>query len=130
MIREGLTFDDVLLVPQHSTVKSRSDVDITVNWGGLRFEHPIIPANMKTVTGKEMALEIIKSGGLAILHRFMFIDKQITIAQSIVNLGATSHFAVSVGVKSNDKEYVEVFYEAGVRIICVDVAHGDSQQCI
>lgn len=130
MIREGLTFDDVLLVPQHSDVESRSKVDISVKWGALHFEHPIIPANMKTVTGQEMALQVIKSGGLAILHRFMEPKEQLLIASEAFDNHGNEHFAVSVGVKPSDKEMVTRFWHAGVRIVCIDIAHGDSTQCI
>lgn len=131
MIREGLTFDDVLLVPQHSTVKSRStDVDISVNWGCLHFSHPIAPANMKTVIGREMALQIIKGGGLAILHRFMDESEQLRIAHEVFDDHGNEGFATSVGVKPNDREMTSLFYKAGVRIICVDVAHGDSKHCV
>ena len=129
MIREGLTFDDVLLVPQHSTVKSRSDVDISVKWGCLHFEHPIIPANMKTVTGEEMALHIIKSGGLAILHRFMPDKEQIQTANDLVENHGNENFAVSIGIKPSDREMVTHFRNVGVRIVCIDVAHGDTDQC-
>ena len=131
MILEGLTFDDVMLVPRHSDVKSRStDVDISVNFGACHFEHPIIPANMKTVTGQEMALHIIKSGGLAILHRFMDAKEQFMIAEDIVDDHGNEHFAVSVGVKANDREMVSQFWRCGVRIVCIDVAHGDSELCV
>ncbi len=72
MIREGLTYDDVLLVPQHSSIDSRSKIDISVSLDKKRkYKHPIIPANMKTITGREMAGAVAESGGLAILHRFM-----------------------------------------------------------
>jgi len=136
IIKDGLCFDDVMLVPKHSTVDSRSKVDISVK--GLNFQHPIIPANMQTVTGKQMAFEIINSGGLAIIHRFMPIDEQLKIAEDIISLGTfskfgvstVSNFAVSVGVKTNDVEYIKSFYEAGVRIMCIDIAHGDSNHCI
>jgi IMP dehydrogenase len=131
MILEGLTFDDVLLVPQHSDVKSRStDVDISVNFGACHFEHPIIPANMKTVTGKEMALHIIKSGGLAILHRFMDIPEQLHISGKIIDDHGNEQFAVSVGVKPSDREMLLAFYKTGIRMVCVDVAHGDSELCV
>lgn len=130
IIREGLTFDDVLLVPQHSKVKSRStDVDISVKWGGLEFAHPVIPANMQTVTGMEMAYEIIRSGGLAILHRFMPPQEQIDIAQDIIDNFGPKKFAVSVGVKANDREYIKSFHDVGVRLVCIDIAHGDSAHC-
>jgi IMP dehydrogenase len=133
-IRDGLCFDDVLLVPQHSTVESRSKVDISVKWAGLEFAHPIIPANMKTVTGFQMAEEIIISGGLAVLHRFMPIEEQIDAAQSLINVyheqDANKHLAVSVGIKNDDKENVKHFLDVGVRMFCIDIAHGDSNQCI
>lgn len=127
IIRDGLCFDDVLLVPQHSTIASRSTIDVTVKLNHLHYTHPIIPANMKTITGKDMALKIINSGGLAILHRFMSVDEQINIAKSIINCGATYNFAVSVGI---DTTNIKSFYDIGVRIICIDIAHGDSKHCI
>ena len=129
MIREGLTFDDVLLVPQYSKVESRSKVDISVKWGCLHFAHPIIPANMKTVVGREMALKIIKGGGLAILHRFMDEREQIQIANEIFDNHGNENFATSVGIKTSDKEMVIRFRDSGIRMICIDVAHGDSEQC-
>lgn len=131
MIREGLTFDDVLLVPAYSDIGSRSkDVDVSVKWGGLEFSHPIIPANMKTVTGEEMAIKLIKSGGLAVLHRFMEEKEQLQIANRIFDAHGNEHFAVSVGVKPSDREMVARFREAGIRIICIDIAHGDSKMCV
>lgn len=129
MIREGLTFDDVLLVPQHSTVESRSKVDISVKWGCLHFAHPIIPANMKTVTGEEMAVRIIKSGGLAVLHRFMDEKEQMLIANKIFDDHGNENFAMSIGVKPADRELVIRYRDAGIRIVCIDIAHGDSNSC-
>lgn len=129
MIREGLTFDDVLLVPQYSTVESRSKVDISVKWGCLHFAHPIIPANMKTVTGEEMAVRIIKSGGLAVLHRFMEEKEQLRIANKIFDDHGNEHFAISIGVKPSDREMTGRFWDAGIRIVCIDIAHGDSNGC-
>lgn len=132
MIRESLTFDDVLLVPQYSTLESRSQVNLSVNINGLKFAHPIIPANMQTVTGLDMSRFIIKSGGLAILHRFMDVSEQIDIIREIDNsrlVGGLDNFAVSVGIKSSDKDIISSFADVGVRIMCIDVAHGDSLQC-
>lgn len=131
-IREGLTFDDVLLIPQHSRVMSRSAVNLTVQIGRLKFDHPIIPANMSSVTGWRMAAKVVESKGLAILHRFMPQEEQFKIAKDIVNKVEHNHnhFAISLGVKYNDLENFEKFYEVGVRIFCVDVAHGDSEHCV
>jgi IMP dehydrogenase len=133
MIRDGLCYDDVLLVPQHSTIKSRSTVDVSVKFGALEFAHPIIPANMKTVAGEKMVYEILISGGLAVLHRFMDIKEQVKIAKDVThNINKwkwVNKFAVSVGIKPSDKENVAAFIDAGVKLFCIDVAHGDSDQC-
>jgi IMP dehydrogenase len=128
-IRDGLCFDDVLLVPQHSKVKSRGGVDISVQVNKLQFKHPVIPANMSSVTGWEMAMEVIRSGGLAILHRFMPQQDQFNVAEDIVDQLGCKRFAVSLGVKEDDVSNFKNFYELGVRIFCIDIAHGDSEHC-
>lgn len=131
MIREGLTFDDVLLVPQHSDIESRSTgVSLATKLEKFEFDHPIIPANMKSITGRDMAYVVVNSGGLAILHRFMPIEEQLDIAEDIIDSYGSKkgakHFAVSVGVKEEDKTNIENFSDVGVRILCIDIAHGDS----
>ena len=130
IIPEALTYDDVLLVPQYSEVSSRSLVDISVDLGDLKFSHPVIPANMKTITGIKMAHEIVKSGGLAILHRFMSVEDQIAISKEIIKNYGSNYFAVSVGVKEEDLENISKFVGVGVKIFCIDIAHGDSLACI
>jgi IMP dehydrogenase len=131
-IKKSLSYDDVLLVPKYSEILSRSTVDTTVKLGDFSFNHPIIPANMKTVTGEDMAEFIYHSKGLAILHRFMTLDEQINIIRKIYDKysDASNYIAVSVGVKKEDEENISKFLEAGVKIFCIDVAHGDSSQCI
>jgi len=73
----GLTFDDVLLVPQRSAIRSRKDVS-TDTWltPGIRLSIPIISANMDTVTGARMGIAMAQLGGIGILHRFMSIEDQ------------------------------------------------------
>jgi IMP dehydrogenase len=73
----GLTFDDVLLVPHHSSIQSRKDVS-TATWlvPGIRLSIPIISSNMDTVTETRMAIAMAQLGGIGILHRFMTIDQQ------------------------------------------------------
>jgi len=73
----GLTFDDVLLVPQRSGIRSRSAVDTSTRLaGGIRLAIPIVSANMDTVTEAEMAIAMAQAGGMGILHRFMSIEEQ------------------------------------------------------
>jgi IMP dehydrogenase len=73
----GLTFDDVLLVPHRSIIKSRKDV-LTDSWlvPGIRLSIPIVSSNMDTVTETHMAIAMAQRGGIGILHRFMTIDQQ------------------------------------------------------
>jgi IMP dehydrogenase len=126
MIRESYCFDDLLLVPKLSTVSSRSKVDLSVKIRDFTYAHPFIPANMKTIVGKEMAAAVAKSGGLAILHRFMPVEEQIEVASSLIREFGKAHVGVSVGVKENDKEYVDRFVNEGVKVFCIDIAHGHS----
>jgi IMP dehydrogenase len=73
----GLTFDDVLLVPHRSAIRSRKDVS-TDSWlvPGIRLSIPIVSSNMDTVTETQMAVAMAQLGGIGILHRFMTIEQQ------------------------------------------------------
>lgn len=131
-IREGLTFDDVLLVPNYSEIESRASVDLSVELPkGIKLKNPIIPANMKTVTGRAMAQAMHDLGGMAILHRFMTLPLQIEAFKNIHNYSGEylveDHVGFSIGVKHSDEHAVRCWAEAGAKIACVDVAHGDSK---
>ncbi|OOE02892.1 IMP dehydrogenase [Anoxybacillus kestanbolensis] len=74
--KEGLTFDDVLLIPAKSEVLPR-DVDLTVELSKtLKLNIPIISAGMDTVTESEMAIAMARQGGLGIIHKNMSIEQQ------------------------------------------------------
>ena len=68
---KGLTFDDVLLVPQRSPIASRKDVE-TSSWltPGICLQVPIISANMDTVTEAAMAIAMARPGRLGVIHPF------------------------------------------------------------
>lgn len=80
----GLTFDDVLLVPKRSSIRSRSAVDPSA-WltPQIRLAIPVISANMDTVTEAPMAIAMAKVGGIGILHRFMTIEKQAQMVEQV-----------------------------------------------
>ncbi|RLQ90011.1 IMP dehydrogenase [Falsibacillus albus] len=74
--KEGLTFDDVLLMPAKSEVLPR-DVDLRVELTPtLKLNIPIISAGMDTVTEAEMAISIARQGGLGVIHKNMSIEQQ------------------------------------------------------
>ncbi len=80
----GLTFDDVLLVPKHSSIRSRRDVDTSsLLVPGVRLHIPIISANMDTVTESDMAIALAQQGGIGILHRFMSIEQQAELVRKV-----------------------------------------------
>ena len=77
-VKEGLTFDDVLLIPKRSPIISRSQTDLKTKLSRNIFLNiPLISANMDTVTESNMAIALAKEGGIGIIHRFMTIEEQV-----------------------------------------------------
>ncbi len=75
--KEGLTFDDVLLVPKYSDITSRTQTDLTTQLSrNISLNIPFVSANMDTVTESSMAVAIARAGGIGIIHRFLTIEEQ------------------------------------------------------
>ena len=75
--KEGLTFDDVLLVPKYSDITSRSQTDLTTKLSrNISISIPFVSANMDTVTESTMASAMARAGGIGIIHRFLTIKEQ------------------------------------------------------
>ena len=125
----GLTFDDVLLMPRHSEMSSRRapnlESKVTKNFS---LKTPIISANMDTVTEYQMAIKMAELGGLGILHRFMSPEEQVRqvklMCEAIKPLGLP--VAASIGVKEEGMKRADMLADAGVDILTIDIAHGDS----
>lgn len=88
VVSEGLTFDDVLLIPSYSEVLPR-EVDLT-SWfsRNIRLNTPIVTAAMDTVTDARMAIAIARDGGIGVIHKNMSIDeqgRQVTIVKRAEN---------------------------------------------
>lgn len=127
---EGLTFDDVLVVPQKSNVRSRKDPDLTSKiTKKLSRPLPIISSNMDTVTEGEMAKTMSELGGMGIIHRFINAGDQV----HEINIAKESDdpiIAASIGVGDAAKERAQILVDAGVEILTIDVAHGHSVQML
>jgi IMP dehydrogenase len=127
----GLTFDDVLLTPRHSEISSRKDTSLTSKiTKNFSLDLPIVTANMDTVTEVEMACAMAELGGLGSLHRFVTTEEQVAMVKKIREHheahGLKSPIAASIGVKEDGKKRGDALVEAGVNIITLDIAHGDS----
>jgi len=122
MYKPSLAYNDVLLVPKYSDIVSRKEVDISSELDSDRsLQLPIISSPMDTITESSMANAIAEAGGLGVLHRYNSIEKQAKHAIKVKDIGRR---AAAIGITGDYLDRASALYEAGVRIFCLDVAHG------
>ncbi|CAI49631.1 inosine-5'-monophosphate dehydrogenase [Natronomonas pharaonis DSM 2160] len=127
--RTGLSYDDVLLVPQRSPVDSRDNVELTTTLAdGLTLSLPVTTAAMDTVTEAEMARAVGEAGGLGVLHRFLPAEEQAAMVASVADDGVP--VAAAVGIAEPHTERAAALVEAGVDMLVVDVAHGHMERTL
>lgn len=125
----ALSYDDVLLVPNYSGIRSRSEVDLSVQLTPhLKLKLPIISSNMDTVTNVQMAVTLGKLGGLGVLPRFNQPDEQADHVREVQESGVIA--AAAIGVREGFKERAKLLVDAGVNVFVLDVAHGHQQQVV
>jgi IMP dehydrogenase len=131
-IEKALSFDDILLVPQHSNVSSRHHIDLTMVFGkkhkiGLSF--PIIAAPMDTVCDFDMAMTLAEMGAVGSIHRYMSDSQQLEIAGRLQEAG---HYAAffAIGATGNYYEQAEKLVDLGVSGFIVDTANGHNENAI
>lgn len=121
----GLTFDDVLLIPKKTPVETRSNVDLTSQLTPkIKLKVPIVSANMDTVTEGLMALEMAKSGGIGIIHRFLSIEQQVAEVKMVKDENLV--VGAAIGIKGDYLERAEALLKVGADVIVIDIAHGHS----
>ncbi len=130
----GLTFDDVLLMPSRSDVRSRRDPALDTRLTkSLSMRVPLISANMDTVTEAAMAVAMANEGGFGPIHRFMSIDAQadqVAEAKRALQARPGSVVGASIGVGDEARERAKALLKVGVDVIVLDIAHGHSAQMI
>jgi len=121
-MNKGITYDDVLLVPQYSDILSRREVSLTTDFGkGIELSLPIIASPMDTVSEADMAGNLGELGGLSIIHRYNTVEEQ---SAMIASLGKKILVGAAVGVLDDYMDRSRAAIEAGAKVICIDVAHG------
>lgn len=121
--KESLSYDDILLVPQYSTIQSRKEIDI----GGelddeVYLQLPIIASPMDTISEAKMSVALRQKGGLAVIHRYNTIEEQCSlVSEAVLKPGPV---AAAVGVSGEYLDRATGLYDAGATILCVDIAHG------
>jgi IMP dehydrogenase len=128
-IRLGLAFDDVLLVPRRSGVRSRQDVSLRSALSRrVALESPVVAANMDTVCEADMAEAVARQGGIGILHRFLAIETQAAMVRRVKSAGLL--VGAAVGTSDDTMLRSKALVAAGVDALVLDIAHGHSEHAI
>lgn len=125
IVTEGITFDDVLLLPGYADFK-RADVDLTtVIHPRLALKLPVLSSPMDTVTEAAMAKAMAKAGGLGVIHRNLSITDQAREVANVKTEGLLVGAAVGVGADFDER--VKALVAANVDLIVIDSGHGNTK---
>lgn len=143
-MKVALTYDDIQLVPAYSEITSRRNINlcthVTRRYGLLQ---PLVASPMDTVCDSHMAIQMMKLGGLGIIHRFMTIEEQVIEVAKVKEVRTIEMYenwgvmyddwhaelkqipiAAAVGANGDFFERAKALIDAGADIILIDVAHG------
>jgi IMP dehydrogenase len=121
VFREGLSFDDVLLIPQQTEVLP-SEVDLSTTFiDGITLRIPIVSAPMDTVTDFRLAIALAREGGVGVIHRNMSIEEQ---AAQVDRVKRSEHGVITNPIKLGPEETIQEavalmdrFHISGVPIV-------------
>ncbi len=119
---QGLTFDDVLLLPGYSDF-SRGDIDLETNLTKkIMLKLPFVSSPMDTVTEHALAISLAQLGGIGIIHRNLSVSDQ---ADEVAHVKKENLLVgAAIGASEGFEQRVEALVKAGVDVIILDSAHG------
>ena len=125
-MKQGLTFDDVALVPVFNNVESRTDPDTSTRLTvSIPMDIPLLASNMDTVIGPELAGVLVDAGSVPIFHRFA------TYEQKVAVIAAFPTAFMSCGIRIGDVVELEKLLEnTNLKGVCFDIAHGHDMRLI
>jgi IMP dehydrogenase/GMP reductase len=125
-MKQGLTFDDVAMVPVFNNVESRTDPDVSTKLtSGVSMYIPIVASNMDSVIGPDLAKVLVDAGSVPIFHRFTTFENKVTWINDF-----PSAF-ISCGIRAGDVvELDKLLEETELRGVCFDIAHGHDSRLL
>ncbi len=122
-------YEDIQLVPAKSIVKSRSECDTSVSFGGHQFRLPVVPANMQTIIDEKIAIYLAENNYFYIMHRFE-PEKRISFIKDMKSRGL--YASISVGVKEDEYKFIQQVADEQLspEYITIDIAHGHSDAVV
>ena len=127
-IKDSLTFDDVTLVPQYSSILPVDTITNSELSKNLNLKVPLLSSAMDTVTESKMAIAISKSGGIGVIHKNLSIEKQVREVQKVKNNKCL--VGAAIGVNNQDIERAEELSKAKTDLIVIDTAHGHTKKVL
>jgi len=119
-----LNFDDVLIEPQFSMVRSRKDVDVSTDFLGLKLALPVLNSNMDTVASPALCRSLGEYGTVGTLHRFWSIEENVQAFADSIGPDNNGHSPiVSIGLGDVEFERAKALHEVGASRFMLDVAH-------
>jgi IMP dehydrogenase len=127
MFEKAYTYDDIQIIPVYSEVESRSQCDLRTRFTKrYKLGSPLVSSPMDTVTEYAMAVSMATHGGVGIIHRFMKINEQANQARKIKE--QEKLVAAAIGATGDYQERAQELVNAGVIVLLIDVAHGNTKQ--